>query len=139
MSAQAIIDRLTEKYPNAISWAFGDSPELADELVALVMQGGKTATCGSLHAFEQEEVSPSVGGYSIILSGEGQPVCVIRTLALRLVRFPEVSEEQARKEGEGDLSLEYWRTEHQAFFEREGTFAENMELVFEEFQLVEVL
>lgn len=139
MSAQAIIDRLTEKYPNAISWAFGDSPELADELVALVMQGGKTATCGSLHAFEQEEVSPSVGGYSIILSGEGQPVCVIRTLALRLVRFSEVSEEQARKEGEGDLSLEYWRTEHQAFFEREGTFAENMELVFEEFQLVEVL
>ncbi|WP_156294003.1 ASCH domain-containing protein [Serratia oryzae] len=139
MSSQAIIDRLTEKYPNAISWAFGDSPELADELVALVMQGGKTATCGSLHAFEQEEVSPSVGGYSIILSGEGQPVCVIRTLALRLVRFSEVSEEQARKEGEGDLSLEYWRTEHQAFFEREGTFAENMELVFEEFQLLEVL
>ncbi|WP_425272351.1 ASCH domain-containing protein [Serratia oryzae] len=139
MSAQAMIDRLTEKYPNAISWAFGDSPELADELVALVMQGGKTATCGSLHAFEQEEVSPSVGGYSIILSGEGQPVCVIRTLALRLVRFSEVSEEQARKEGEGDLSLEYWRTEHQAFFEREGTFAENMELVFEEFQLLEVL
>ncbi|OMQ23091.1 ASCH domain-containing protein [Serratia oryzae] len=134
-----MIDRLTEKYPNAISWAFGDSPELADELVALVMQGGKTATCGSLHAFEQEEVSPSVGGYSIILSGEGQPVCVIRTLALRLVRFSEVSEEQARKEGEGDLSLEYWRTEHQAFFEREGTFAENMELVFEEFQLLEVL
>lgn len=138
MPAQVIIDCLTEKYPNAISWAFGDSPELADELVALVVKGIKTATCCSLHAFEQEETSPSVGGYSIILNGEGQPVCVIRTLTLRLVRFSEVSEDQARKEGEGDLSLEYWRAGHQAFFEREGTYAENMELVFEEFQLVEV-
>lgn len=138
MSAQIVIARLTEKYPNAISWAFGDSPELADELVALVVQGIKTATCCSLSAFEQEETPPSIGGYSIILSGKGQPVCVIRTLALRLVRFAEVTEDQARKEGEGDLNLEYWRTGHQAFFAREGTYAENMELVFEEFQLVEV-
>ena len=139
MPTLATIDRLTEKYPNAVSWAFGDSPELADELVTLVVQGKKIASCGSLNAFEQEDESPSIGGYSIILSGEGQPVCVIRTLALRLVQFSEVTEAQASKEGEGDLSLDYWRAAHQAFFEREGTYAENMELVFEEFQLIEVL
>ncbi|MHA7846185.1 ASCH domain-containing protein [Serratia sp. D1N4] len=139
MPAQATIDCLTAKYPNAVSWAFGDSPELADELVALVIQGKKTASCGSLSSFEQEDGSPSIGGYSIILSGEGQPVCVVRTLVLRLVRFSEITAEQASKEGEGDLSLDYWRAGHQAFFEREGTYAENMELVFEEFQLVEVL
>lgn len=139
VSAQVAIDRLTVKYPHAVSWAFGDSPELADELVALVIQGKKTASCGSLSSFEQEDVSPSIGGYSIILNGIGQPVCVIRTLALRIVRFSEVTEEQASKEGEGDLSLNYWRAAHQAFFAREGTYTEHMELVFEEFQLVEVL
>ncbi|CDG98527.1 hypothetical protein XBP1_330035 [Xenorhabdus bovienii str. puntauvense] len=42
-----------------------------------------------------------------------------------------------KKEGEGDLSLSYWRKEHQNFFEREGTYSENMELVFEEFELIE--
>lgn len=131
--------RLQQKYPAAVAWSFGDSPELADELAALVVQGVKTATCGSLSSFEQEDESPSIGGYSIILSGKGQPVCVIRTLALRLVRFSEVTEEQAKKEGEGELSLDFWRAGHQAFFQREGTYAEEMELVFEEFQLVEVL
>ncbi|MCL1027818.1 ASCH domain-containing protein [Serratia silvae] len=132
-----MIDRLTKKYPGAVSWAFGDSPQLADELAALVVQGTKTATCGSFSSFEQEDESPSIGGYSIILSGEGQPVCVIRTLALRLARFSEVTKEHAKKEG--DLSMDYWRTGHQDFFEREGSYAENMELVLEEFQLVEVL
>ena len=138
MSPQVMIDRLMQKYPGAVSWAFGDSPELADELAALVVQGIKTASCGSLSSFEQEDESPSIGGYSIILSGEGQPVCVIRTLVLRLGRFSEATKEHARKEGEGDLSLDYWRAGHRDFFIREGTYAENMELVFEEFQLVEV-
>ncbi|MCG3469361.1 ASCH domain-containing protein [Xenorhabdus bovienii] len=50
---------------------------------------------------------------------------------------PELADELARKEGEGDLSLSYWRKEHQNFFERKGTYFENMELVFEEFELIE--
>src|SRR3546814_3865992 len=29
------------------AWAFGDSPELADELVGLVLDGRKTATAGA--------------------------------------------------------------------------------------------
>ncbi len=42
-------------------------------------------------------------------------------------------------EGEDDLSLESWRREHQRFFQNEGTFHPEMELVFETFQLVEVV
>ncbi|PXM28036.1 ASCH domain-containing protein, partial [Klebsiella variicola] len=45
----------------------------------------------------------------------------------------------ARKEGEGDLSLEYWKREHQRFFSCEGHFSEDMELIAEEFEVVEVL
>ena len=52
------------------------------------------------------------------------PVCVIRLISIRLVRFCDVTEEFARKEGEGDLSLEYWRKEHHRFFTREGYFSD---------------
>ncbi|NRG11807.1 ASCH domain-containing protein, partial [Klebsiella variicola] len=42
-------------------------------------------------------------------------------------------------EGEGDLSLEYWNEGHKRYFEREGTYSEEMELIFEEFELTEIL
>ncbi len=64
---------------------------------------------------------------------------MIRTLALRLVRYDRVTAEMAAKEGEGDKSLAFWRQGHQEFFTREGTFAPDMWLVFEEFEWVETL
>lgn len=133
---------LNEKYPGALTWQFGDSPALADELAQLVLDGLKTATCTSMVAYQKETArgeAPAIGSYSIILNGKGQAVCVIRTLATSVTRFCDVMPELARKEGEGDLSLEYWRQEHRRYFEREGTFSEGMELVFEEFEVVERL
>ncbi|MGR6773976.1 ASCH domain-containing protein [Pectobacterium brasiliense] len=126
-----------EQYPDALRWSFGDSPELADELLQLVLEGHKTATCSSYHAFKNEE-TPQVGDYNIVLDGAGQPSCVIRTRSLTLVCYCDVTAEMAAKEGEGDKSLAFWRGGHQTFFEREGTFAPDMLLVFEEFELVEV-
>lgn len=52
------IDDLKVKYPGAIAWSFGDTPEMADELADLVVKGIKTAACGSLSSFIQEEESP---------------------------------------------------------------------------------
>lgn len=80
-----------------------------------------------------------MGSYHIILNGREEPVCVIRIIAMRIVTFDKVEAEFAYKEGEGDRSLNYWRREHQAFFTREGSFSETMELVAEEFELVEVV
>ncbi|MGF6562511.1 ASCH domain-containing protein [Erwinia aphidicola] len=134
-----LVASLKEKYPGAIAWAFGNSGEMADELAALVVQGVKTATCGSLSSFINEDDSPTIGGYNIILNGKGEPVCVIRTVAMRILRFCDVTEEFARKEGEGDLSLKYWQEVHKAFFENEGCYSAEMELVAEEFQLIELL
>ena len=133
------LTRLQEKYPGAAVWAFGDTPELANELAALVITGIKTASCCSFDSYRQETTPVVVGSYSIVLNSAEQPVCVIRTVAMRLVRWCDVTEAQARQEGEGDLSLDYWRAGHQEFFQRAGTFAEDMELVFEEFSLLEVV
>jgi len=134
-----LITGLKLKYPGARAWAFGDSPEMANELAELVVKGIKTASCCSLASFNADESAPGPGSYHIILNGQGAPVCVIRMLSLRLVRFSEVTEAFARQEGEGDLSLAYWREEHQSFFTREGGYAEDMELVAEEFAVVEVV
>lgn len=133
------IEALQQQYPGAKAWAMGDSPALANQLAALVVAGKKTATCGSLSAFCQDDDAPKPGSYHILLDGQGEPVCVIRIMALRVVRFCDVTEALARQEGEGDLSLDYWRTAHLAFFTRAGSFSEEMELVVEEFTVVAVL
>ncbi|HFN7231956.1 TPA: ASCH domain-containing protein [Klebsiella quasipneumoniae] len=75
----------------------------------------------------------------MILDGTGQPMCVIQTVRLQVIRFCEMTSELASKEGQGDLSLEYWKEGHKRYFEREGTYSEEMELVFEEFELSEIL
>lgn len=64
-------------------------------------------------------------------------MCVIRTLALRLIRFNEMSADLAALEGEGDLN---WRTgkRHTGPFEREGNWSPEMELVYEEFAVLEI-
>lgn len=128
---------LQQRYPQALVWGFGDSSEMADELAALVIRGDKRASCGALASYLKEPILP--GSYNITLNGRHQPVCVIRIIALRVVRYCDVSAELARLEGEGDRSLAYWQHSHQAFFEREGIWAPDMELVFEEFELVEVV
>ena len=130
----AAVEELKVKYPGANAWQMGDSPELASKLADLIKKGIKTASCGSFASYQQEEPAPKIGSYNIILDGQSIPVCVIR-----LVRFCDVTEEFARKEGEGDLSLEYWQKEHQRFFTREGYFSEEMELITEEFEVVELL
>lgn len=134
-----LLDTLQTKYPGALAWGFGDSAAMADELANHVVQGRKTASSGSLAAYRNEASPPTVGSYHIILNGREEPVCVIRIVAMRIVTFNKVEAELAFKEGEGDRSLEYWRQEHKAFFTREGSFSETMELVAEEFELVEVV
>ncbi len=126
------------RYPRAMSWSFGDSPQLADELLALVMAGKKTASCSSLAAY-QSEPSPGIGAYNIIEDSHGRARCVVRTIGLTLVNFDQVTPEMAAMEGEGDLSLSDWRQAHKDFFSRAGNFAPDMPLVFERFAVVEIL
>ena len=50
-----------------------------------------------------------------------------------------ITAELARKEGEGDLSLEYWRNEHRRFFQAEGSYSPEMDVIFEEYALIDVV
>src|SRR5262245_36847989 len=122
-------------------FAFGDSPEMADELLALVLAGTKTATCSALSEYEAEgePIDLTPGGRSVVLDGRGRPACVIETCEVTIRRFDEVDAAFARDEGEGDRSLAYWRSEHERFFRKHGVFSADMPLVCERFRLVEAL
>ncbi|WP_200909336.1 MULTISPECIES: ASCH domain-containing protein [unclassified Sphingomonas] len=115
-------------------FSFGDTPALADVLCELVLCGRKTATCWS--AADGQQTEP--GRRSIVCDGSGQPRAIVETVSLRLISFNAVSEDFARKEGEGDLSLSYWRQEHRRFFEELGLYSETMDLWCEEFDVVHV-
>ena len=121
-------------YRGLRSFAFGDGPELADELLDLVMRGVKTATCST----EDEPNTSTPGERWIVLDGSGKPRCVIETTDVTYRRYNEVDAAFAYEEGEGDRSLAYWRSAHRNYFGRLGRFSEDMMLMCERFRLVEV-
>ena len=115
-------------------FAFGDGPALADELLALVVSGRKTATCTT----PDDPALSRPGARWVVTDGRGRPACVIETTEITIRRYEEVDAAFAHDEGEGDRSLESWRQAHRRYFERQGKFAERMLLVCERFRLIEV-
>ena len=116
--------------------AFGDGPELADELLALVLGGHKRATCWSA---ADGLLGANVGGRWVVEDSKGHPRAVVETVDLRERRFDDVDADFAAAEGEGDRSLAYWRDAHRRYFTRNGGFAPDMMLWCERFVLIEVL
>ena len=114
------------------SFAFGDSPELADELLALVLDGGKRATCWDVRDGQQTEL----GKRMVVRDGAGRPRAVVETVELFQCRYEDVDANFARDEGEDDLTLASWRDGHRRYFERNGHFAPDMLLWCERFRLV---
>lgn len=123
------------------AWAFGATPEQADESLRLVADGIKTATCCPLRDYQAEdEPVPQPGTLSIVLDGSGRPRALVRDVDVRLVRFDRVDEEHAYAEGEGDRSLAHWQAVHEWFFIEYDSnvrgFSRDMLLVLERFELL---
>lgn len=122
-------------------WSFGYTDNLANKLIGYVKEGKKTGTSSALEIYEIYEKVPEEGDISIITTGNGLPGCIIRTEEIRKKKFKEIKEEEARLEGEGDLSLEYWRNVHEHFFraeyeEKGKEFSEEIPVIFERFKVI---
>lgn len=121
---------------------WGDGPEMADDLGGLVARGLKTASCSSVWEWEAEGgTPPKPGDLTLVLDGRGEPLCIIETVESSIHAYNEVDAAFARQEGEGDLSLGYWRAAHKDFFTRTLSkigreFREDMPLVCERFRLI---
>lgn len=99
---------------------FGDSPELCEELLALILSGRKRAGTSLLWACEADgEPVAEPGSIEIVVDYTGEPALVTWITSVEILPFNEVSAEYAAIEGEGDGSLEYWRAGHWRFFTRE--------------------
>ena len=118
------------------SFSFGDSPELANELLELVLAAEKTATCW---AASEGDKGVAVGKRWVVKDGQGRPSAILETVELSRRRFGDMDAAFAHDEGEGDRSLAYWRRAHTAYFTRRGEFSPDMELYCERFRLVAVL
>jgi len=115
---------------------------MADELGTLIAQGIKTGTCSALWQWEVEgNPIPKAGLITVVIDGKGEPLCIVETTEVTIRNYNEVDAEFARAEGEGDLSLEYWRKAHKNFFSHilpkiGKEFSEEMPLVCERFNLI---
>ena len=125
-------------------WHFELTEKACNELLDLVLQGKKRATSSSLASYQTEGTTvPQEGELSVITDWDGNPRCIIRTTKVRVIPYKDIPFGLARLEGEDD-TLASWRKNHEAFFREEGkllgyTFSGDMEVVFEEFEVVETI
>lgn len=112
----------------------------ANRLLALVMEGKKTATSSALPAYGPDEPLPCKGMLSIVTDWQGEPWCVIETTGVTILPFREMTFDVARREGE-DECLASWRKTHTEFFTRESrqcgyVFNDDTPIVFEDFRVI---
>ena len=129
---------------NLEHWHFELTEKACNDLLELVLQGKKKATSSSAAAFRiKGEKIPQEGDLSVITNWKGEPRCVVRTVSVRRIPYKDIGFDIAVLEGE-DESIGSWRKNHEAFFRAEGkelgyTFTEDMEVIFEEFEVIEII
>ncbi|MGC1207140.1 MAG: ASCH domain-containing protein [Ornithinimicrobium sp.] len=133
--AAAYLGRTVDEALPPPAWSFGTDEREADELLALVLAGTKTATSSARHEYDEDgEDLPTPGMLSIVMDGAEHPRALIRTTAVQIARFDAVSAEHAEAEGEGDRSLKHWQRTHSDFFAgANGTVDPAMLVVLERF------
>ncbi len=112
-------------------WKFGQDN---DKLIELVLSGKKRATSSLL--LEGDKL-PSIGEESIICYDNDIPACTIKLVDYKVMKYNEMTEDLAKLEGEGDLSLNYWKKVHYDFFKSVyPQFKENDKILFEIFEVI---
>ncbi len=128
--------------PVPVTFCFGDTKELANELFELVLAGTKRATAGSVAEHEADgDPLPKVGDLSIIMDGSMRPRLVMETTDVRIGPLSSVDDQFAWDEGEGDRSRDYWLKAHHWYFSRSYEhlgldFHEHIDVAFERFEVI---
>ena len=114
--------------------------ELRQKLVDSVLRGAKTATAGlraecKPHAHEP---LPRVGAGCVLLGFDDEPVAVVETTEVRVLRVADVDLAFALDEGEGFETVADWRHAHEQFRADQGIGDDTL-IVAERFRVVERL
>lgn len=148
---QDSVEKLWERYrsidPSApiavpVSFYFCDNKHDADICAELVLAGRKQATATSLAELTiAGDPLPQVGDFAIVTDWAGRARAIIQTTSVNVRKFGDVNEDFAVKEGEGDLTLEWWKAAHESYYSRvlknsDYVVDEKLEIACEEFKLL---
>lgn len=82
------------------------------------MAGTKTTTSSLVVGYEHDsEPLPRPGLRQVVVDSAGDPVAVIQTTAVRVIRLGDVDLAHALGEGEGYTSVAEWRVGHERFWQ----------------------
>lgn len=115
---------------------------IIEQLSGLARDGAKRGTTHMRLHFEQEAIRMrEPGDCWVVTTMAGEPLCVVRITTVEIMPFDQVGEAFAASEGEGDLSLEYWRHGHLAYFTAQcrhwdKPWRDDQPVVCESFELV---
>jgi uncharacterized protein YhfF len=111
---------------------------LRQKLVAAVLRGDKTATAGlrADHEPHSDEPLPRMGDRCVLLGFDDEPVAVVQTTEVRVVRVADVDLAFAVDEGEGFETLADWRRAHEEFW-ADHEIDDDTLIVAERFKVVE--
>lgn len=111
--------------------------ELRRKLVAAVLRGEKTATAGLAedHEPHTDEPLPGPGDRWALLDFDDEPVAVVETTEVRVVRAADIDLAFAVDEGEGFETVGDWRAAHERFWSDRGIDDDTL-IVAERFKVV---
>lgn len=90
---------------------------LRDRLVELILAGTKTSTTCLLADYHVSgDPLPTVGARSVLVDSADQPVGLLETTGVRVVRLADVDLQHVLAEGEGDATVAGWRAVHERFW-----------------------
>jgi len=129
-----------EQPQSVVAEQFGYGDEVIDYLAQLIIDGKKTATCSCHCLYELENTPlPTVGLYTIILNSKEDPVAIIRTKEILILKMSEVTPSLAEEEGEGGYDV--WYEGHKKFFTRDLEehgleYSDDLLVIFERFEVI---
>ena len=132
------LQQIIDENPEAETFRYGDSERLSREILALVRSGQKTATVEAMRVYRGKgaDALPEVGRRDVALEWDGRPAVMVETVAVSVRRFDGMDGDFVALQGEF-RDLDHWRKVYRAYFARSGGFSEDMEILCEEFRVVE--
>ena len=95
--------------------SIGSTPSAADGGAALILDGTKTATSSAYWDYADGRI-PFVGALSVLLDGSGRARAILETERIEIMPFGAVHTDFARAYGEGDRTLDWFRSEIGAWY-----------------------
>jgi uncharacterized protein YhfF len=120
--------------------SIGSTPSTADEGVALILDGIKTGTSSAYWHYPDGRI-PFVGALSVLLDGSGRARAVLQTEEVEVKPFGAVNADFAFAYGEGDRTLDWFRSEIGAWYRGEAarhgkSFSDDTPIICERFTIL---